>query len=105
MFVTGLLSCPLSNDFISKPQSQNPQGNLLGSLPTGADLSPSVVTWEVSLSLDHQGPLSSLPPSQLLVAWSSWTAEVEWRVRWRHLGDCDRNNGSYVNIVENLSLS
>ena len=51
MFVTGLLSCPLSNDFISKPQSQNPQGNLLGSLPTGADLSPSVVTWEVSLSL------------------------------------------------------
>ena len=82
MFVTGLLSCPLSNDFISKPQSQNPQGNLLGSLPTGADLSPSVVTWEVSLSLDHQGPLSSPLHCTLCLPASCWLPGAPGLQRW-----------------------
>lgn len=66
MFVTELLSYLPRNDFISKPQSENPQGNLLGSLVTtdlrapGSGPVPAVVTWQVSLSLDQKSPLSTI---------------------------------------------
>ena len=92
MFVTELLSCPLSNDFISKPQSENPQGNLLGSLVTtdlrapGSGPVPAVVTWQVSLSLDQKSPLSTvclsasswLPGAPGLQRWSGESDGVIW---------------------------